>query len=162
MSLPILTVQLGLPLISSGCMEGGMWLSPHMGQQDQWATNTAPSLQGLSLYPTIGHLPLKSKHLLLSLQKATALQTSSHHPTQRISSLLDVYMFINRTVLSSDVYLYNLMCLLFYIFIVYFVLTAFFLIPTFRSLCGQPIKYLKSSQMLSDSFTKHSTQLGHI
>lgn len=50
-----------------------------------------------------------------------------------------------------------------YIFIVYFFSpNCFFLISTFRSLCGQPIKYLKSSQMLSGSFTKCSTQSGHI
>lgn len=48
-----------------------------------------------------------------------------------------------------------------YIFIVYVALTVLFLISTFRSLCGQPIKYLKSSQTLSDSFTKCSTQFEH-
>lgn len=98
--------------------------------------------------------------------KHTALQkvcSSSHSET--LSSLLDTYICKNGIALFADMCSFYLMHPVFFwlmlLFILYFVLIVFFVIPTFRFLCGQPTKYLKSSQMLSDSFTKRSTLLEH-
>lgn len=110
--------------------------------------------------------PLKPKHLLFPLQKPKALQRCSHHPTQR--KFLDMFRFKNGIAWSSDMYfiLFDASPVFFwpklYLFIACFVLTVSFLIPAFRSLCGQPIKCLKNSQILSDNFTKRFTQLEHI
>lgn len=150
-----------------------MWLSPHGDRQEPvghqyWTlcpgTVSAFIVRSLALWAkTFGH---GDQSWLLPFHKPTSLQkVYSSSRSENLSNLLDMYMCQNGTALFAMQFILSdappAFFWLMLLFVLYFVLIVFCLIPTFRSSCGQPTKYLKSSQMSSDSFTKLCTLLEH-